>query len=300
MKHTVSIGIPAYNEEQNIKRLLITLLSQRTSLVEIKEILVVNDCSTDATAQEVHSIADPRIRLIAQQIRSGLAMGQNIIAREATGDFLVLLDADVVPTDSYFLDEICKPLIDDASIGLVGGNVIAAPGKTFFEKVLVTSHELKTSIYTKINNGNTIYLCHGRARAFSRALYSIIEWPNKFAEDQYSYLFARDKGFGFTYAEKASVMFRSPARIIDHFRQSLRFIGGHKMIIREFDEQSVAREYAIPVGIVVRAIAEFIFWKPLHVLVYLVTLGVTRVLGYFFQLKNQSSYEPSPSSKKVV
>jgi len=50
---TVSIGIPAYNEEANIGKLLSSLIKQKEAGFIIKEIIVVSDQSTDKTDEIV-------------------------------------------------------------------------------------------------------------------------------------------------------------------------------------------------------------------------------------------------------
>ncbi len=299
MKTTVSIGIPAYNEALNIRKLILALLSQRMERIEIKELLIVDDHSTDTTVAEISSIIDPRIRLIKHEKRGGITIGQNQIVAEATGDILVLLDADILPQDEHFLEELCRPLIEDEAIGLVGAQVIAAPAKNFLEKVLATSNELKTEIYTRINNGHTIYLCHGRARAFSKQLYSMIRWPNAFAEDQYCYLFARRHGFNFAYAPQAAVIFRSPSVLSDHFKQSLRFINGHRRMLREFNDPTAPREYRIPLNASTPVVFRFLASKPITTIWYLGIMVITRVASVFVSLDNTSSFEPASSSKKI-
>ena len=49
-KLTVSVGIPAYDEEANIKSLLEAILQQRQENFILKSIIVVSDGSTDRTA----------------------------------------------------------------------------------------------------------------------------------------------------------------------------------------------------------------------------------------------------------
>jgi len=53
----VTVGVPAYNEERNIGKLLSTLLQQRTYSVRIDEIIVVSSGSTDKTDTIVEEFA---------------------------------------------------------------------------------------------------------------------------------------------------------------------------------------------------------------------------------------------------
>ena len=60
----VSVIIPAYNAEQHILQCVNSVLEQSYSNLEI---IIVNDGSTDATLEIIHSIQDSRIILIDQE-----------------------------------------------------------------------------------------------------------------------------------------------------------------------------------------------------------------------------------------
>jgi len=95
---TLSLLIPARDEEANIGNLLVDL----TSITDqIMEIIVCDDQSTDRTAAIVETFAasDSRTRLMrCGELPDGWS-GKNhachCLAQEATGDYLLFLDADV-------------------------------------------------------------------------------------------------------------------------------------------------------------------------------------------------------------
>src|SRR5690242_10839999 len=96
-KLSVSVGIPAYNEEANIKALLLSILSQKGNNFTLKEIIVVSDCSNDNTVAEVKNVKSKKIILIQNRKRSGAAIGQNKIVDFFSGEVLVIFNADVIP-----------------------------------------------------------------------------------------------------------------------------------------------------------------------------------------------------------
>ena len=119
---TVSVLIAAYNEEKVIARTINTLLQSRYPVLEF---LVVDDGSTDATADEVARVArlDPRVRLI-QQANGGKASALNNGLVQARGDIVFTVDADTIVTPEavgylarhFYLDE-------ERTLGAVAGVV---------------------------------------------------------------------------------------------------------------------------------------------------------------------------------
>jgi len=196
-KPTISIGIPAYNEEANIKNLLLNLLDQKANNFVLKEIIVNSDGSTDDTVKIGKSVKDKRIKIISHSRRYGVNKAQNEITRHATGDILVMINADVLPKDFHFLSNLIKPLLKDKNVGIVGANTISLPSRNLLERILANSHEMKQFLYSRISNADNVFLCHGRARALSKELYKQLVWPSDCPEDGYSYFFCKQKGFKF-------------------------------------------------------------------------------------------------------
>ena len=89
MVDTVSVIIPAYNGAAYIARAVASALAQTHQPLEI---LVVDDGSTDRTADIVAAMPAP-VRLIRKK-NGGPASARNLGAREAKGNWLALLDAD--------------------------------------------------------------------------------------------------------------------------------------------------------------------------------------------------------------
>jgi hypothetical protein len=88
----VSVIIPAYNSEKTIYTCLESLQNQTCAP---KEIIVVNDGSTDRTADLLKSWSGSRITVI-QQKNSGAPAARNNGAKNATGSWLLFLDSDIV------------------------------------------------------------------------------------------------------------------------------------------------------------------------------------------------------------
>ncbi len=86
----ISIVIPLYNKPKSIANTLKTVLGQQ---FQDFEIVIVNDGSTDCSADEVAKIEDSRIRLISQP-NAGVSAARNRGIKESKGEFVAFLDAD--------------------------------------------------------------------------------------------------------------------------------------------------------------------------------------------------------------
>ena len=94
MAPRVSIVLPTFNERGNLEPLLAQLLPLQAQFD--LEILVVDDDSSDGTAELVRQLArvEPRLRLIRRVGRSGLASAIKEGLLDATGDLAVVMDSD--------------------------------------------------------------------------------------------------------------------------------------------------------------------------------------------------------------
>lgn len=99
MSGLVSIITPTFNSAKFIAE---TIRSVQAQTYSHWEMLIVDDCSTDATPAIVAAIAktDDRIRFFPQSTNGGPAKARNIGIEQAKGDFMTFLDAD----DLWFED----------------------------------------------------------------------------------------------------------------------------------------------------------------------------------------------------
>ncbi len=94
---TVSIVIPAYNEELRIDRCLKSLENLPDG--SIKEILVIDNNSTDKTAQIAAGFKGVRVIV---EIKKGVVWARTRGFKEATGDIVAFLDADTFISETWF------------------------------------------------------------------------------------------------------------------------------------------------------------------------------------------------------
>ena len=89
----ISIIMAVYNAEKTIEYAIDSVLNQTYPNFEL---LVINDCSTDGTAELVSSIMakDCRVRLISNEKNSGVSCTRKNGLNEAKGSWIAILDSD--------------------------------------------------------------------------------------------------------------------------------------------------------------------------------------------------------------
>jgi dolichol-phosphate mannosyltransferase len=87
----VSVIVPAYNEEETVRELLTRLLDAPFD----KEIVVVDDGSTDGTVQQVESLGSDRVRLVRRERHVGKGAAIRAGVPLARGQVIIIQDADL-------------------------------------------------------------------------------------------------------------------------------------------------------------------------------------------------------------
>jgi glycosyltransferase involved in cell wall biosynthesis len=89
----VSVLMPAFNAEKFIYEAINSILNQDYSRWEL---LILNDASTDRTAEVLAGFTDPRIKVFQHSENRGYLLSCNELFEKAKGDFITFLDADDV------------------------------------------------------------------------------------------------------------------------------------------------------------------------------------------------------------
>lgn len=127
---TVSIVIPLYKVYEFIKPQLAAFASDRW-LAENAEIIFVLDSPEQATHVEdlligFHLLYGLPIRLVVMEQNGGYALACNAGAARAKGRYLAMINSDVVPTGSGWLEQLCASLMMDEQVGAVGAKLLYA------------------------------------------------------------------------------------------------------------------------------------------------------------------------------
>jgi len=126
----LSIVIPAYNEGRTIHRILNKIRDMELVQGIEKEIIVVNDCSKDNTVEAVEKYRQENpglpLRFISHEVNKGKGAALHTGIEHATGEYLIIQDADL-EYDPREYNDLLKPVLEgfaDVVYGsrFMGGN----------------------------------------------------------------------------------------------------------------------------------------------------------------------------------
>jgi len=135
---TLSIIIPAYNEERFIGTLLGKIKEVDLSELGVrKEIIVIDDCSTDKTSQVVEGIAGVQLVRLPENRGKGGAVRTGL--SKAGGEFIIIQDADLEydPNDYH---PMLRALIDEHVDAVYGSRYLKYPGGGWVANLLGGKH----------------------------------------------------------------------------------------------------------------------------------------------------------------
>jgi glycosyltransferase involved in cell wall biosynthesis len=122
----LSILIPVYNERTVVERSLSLVLAAPLPENMDRELVVVDDCSTDGTSEILKRLAagDPRFRLFRHAVNQGKGAALRTAIKHATGDFCLVQDADLEYDPSEYI-KLLRPLLSGHADAVFGSRYLA-------------------------------------------------------------------------------------------------------------------------------------------------------------------------------
>ena len=122
----LSILVPVYNERTVVERSLDQVLRAPLPEELEREIIVVDDCSTDGTSEILARLAarEPVIRLVRHEVNQGKGAAIRTAIQHAAGNFCLIQDADL-EYDPRDYPVLLRPLLDGHADAVFGSRYLA-------------------------------------------------------------------------------------------------------------------------------------------------------------------------------
>jgi GT2 family glycosyltransferase len=126
---SVSIIIPCHGQLAHTQT-CIRALAETLPASFIGEIIIIDDASDPDTVAGLQELAGShsRVTLLRNEVNAGFLASVNRAAREATGEFVVLLNNDTIPLPGW-LPPLLAPFRNRDDVGAVGGRLIYPDGR---------------------------------------------------------------------------------------------------------------------------------------------------------------------------
>ena len=234
----ITIGICAYNEENNIERTIRAIFTQNMKDYEIEDVLVVSSGSTDSTDSIVESLSKefPQVRLLPQKKREGKNSAINLILDNKRTKVMVLLNADNVFEKEDSLEKLIEPL-QDPKVGMVGGHPIPTNEPNtiagFTVQLMWRVHHHVSLQYPKT----------GELVAF-RDVGTRLPTDMQSDEDILR-MKLENKGYRTVYAQDATILNHGPDTVKDYIKQRVRVNIGEFYLNKKFEYHLPTHNYRL-------------------------------------------------------
>jgi glycosyltransferase involved in cell wall biosynthesis len=146
----LSIIIPCYNEEKTILSLLDRVRNARLPDAMTREIIIVDDCSTDGTRDLLRRIDSPDTKVMYHESNRGKGAALRTGFKAFTGDIAVVQDADLEYDPDEF-GKLLEPILDGRADVVYGSRFLTANER----RVLYFWHSLGNKFLTFASNAFT-------------------------------------------------------------------------------------------------------------------------------------------------
>lgn len=294
---TLTIGIAAYYEYDNLCSLIPAILKQTAKHYTLMRIVIASDNSHDNTPSLVREFKAFPVKLILGKTRLGKPGRVNQIFAQSSTDIVVILDADIKLSHASVIDELVSP-IGVGSHMITTGVVEPILPAGLVEKIAYAGvmiwHIAKS--YLPPHN---LYDSEGMIRAFSKGCYKQLHFPPTSAEDTFPYLVALEHGWSFRCQKKAVANYHLPSTWSEYRSQQRRYLTSMAIEESQFSQKIMEKAEIMDATHKLRALVQHGFSNPIYTFAYCLWSIYIRIDLRLYRQSFTSMWSILQSTKKV-
>lgn len=295
----VTVAIPVFNEESNIKQLIKTILTQKGNFV-LEKVLIINDGSTDKTTDIITGLSkkENRIVLRDEKIRQGKAVRLNQIFQENRSDFLVVFDGDICLANQVVIEKMLEQFHHEAIV-LVSANNLPLPGESLLGKITQYSEELWYHARKNYHDGESYFNNSGCSFALRKTFAKSIALPVRAHTQLHLYYEVVKKRMSFRFAKEAVVYYKTPDTLEDIVAHHARGKTSH--IIESKINLELGEVEKIPLATRLNAVITMMMKNPFYTLLTILYLQIANMLPISADpLNNKGLWTVTKSTKVLI
>lgn len=274
----LTVGIPAYNEENNIARILREIPLQNSTNYILKKIIVYSDGSTDSTNKIVNRLANKNklIKLVISRPQKGKIHGLNYIFEHMDKqDQLILIDADMHLGSNNIFQNMITMLDQDQNAQVISAHQTPIRPDNFFGRIIYAMFTMWDYVRWSIPNYNHVQNLYGAATLIRGSLARTMHIPEG-SGDERVYIYLRANALnGFRYCKAVNLRYTIVTSFQDYLSLMTRKFGTPVPALeKEFGKvantiHKVPRKYVIR-GVLISFIKQPFYTPIALVLAYIV------------------------------
>lgn len=247
MKQTLTVIVPAHNEEDSLPATLRSIAAQS---MPPEEIIIVDDGSTDRTGEVAAAFGVTVLR--PPRNLGSKAKAQNYALPHCDTDLVLAVDADTVLAPDYI--ERVKPAFDDPDVGVAAGNVQTRFARTPWERGRSTEYLFGFHWHRPIQQlANSPMVCSGCCSVFRRELLAASGgFPERTIVEDMDFTWSRQlEGRRAVYVSDAMAWAADPESLTYLRKQVWRWMAGFMQNVRLHLPRLLTRKPMLATWIVV-------------------------------------------------
>lgn len=276
-KQTITIGIPAFNEEANIQNVIQSIKNQTSGDFEILEIIVISDHSTDKTYHEVIEMGDSMIKVSENAKRIGQNATQNLMIEmmSEASTCLLLLEADIL-LDKNYIAELVSVTPEDDNFSIVYGDSKALYSDNFVGRSVFHGFNFRKELFENTRKEVNLYNFSG-CGLYSRKFLKKFRWDSQFHDDSYAFRRAIESGYPMIRCKKAYGYLRLVDNVHDYLLQSIKYQKASSVESRH----SVIYKLDISPKVFMHIVLKHLLAHPLSFFSYILLAMLSRTIVHF-------------------